>query len=236
MPRFLVTRGVVSAVAILIAIVEGNFYHLVMVVVGLYTVLMIFGGPKVSVSLLGATFVVAAPLVLVHGVINPAYPVSHNLLGIPLHADGVRYAVELSTRLTLLFGVFGLWIGTPRRTWIALIAASRIPPAWGVTILQAIALTKVLAVRITRIRQAQRSRGILRDNMGFFARAGATVAVIVPLIAVTLIDAAERGALLHRMGFGSYPLHPATPLDALEPLDLVLSLVVVIAITILLLV
>ena len=144
--------------------------------------------------------------------------------------------MEISARLALLFGLVGLWLGTPQRTWLALIAASRVPPAWGVAMLQALALTHVLAARITRIRQAQRSRGVLRDDMGLFARAGAAVAVVVPLIAITLIDANERGALHHRMGFGSYRLLPATPLGAPEPLDIAFALCIAAATTALVLV
>lgn len=226
MTKFLVTRGAASAAAVLVSLVEGHPHCLLASGLALYGGMAFLSGPKATLRLLGATLAMAAPLALMHGVINPAYLASHEFLGLPLRAEGFRFAMELSARLALLFGLVGLWLGTPRRTWIALIAASRVPSAWGMAMLQAIALTNVLALRIPRIRQAQRSRGILRDDMGLCARAGAAVAVVVPLIAVTLIDANERGALHQRMGLGSYSLLPVTPLRPPEPLDMALALCV----------
>lgn len=224
MPRFLVTRAATSLAAIVIALASSELRQLLAAGAVLYAGIVLLGGPKTALRILGATAAMAAPLALVHGIINPAYSASHEILGVLVRVDGLYYAMAISARLALLFGVVGLWLGTPRRTWLALVAATRLPPAWGVAMLQAITLTHVLMLKIARIRQAQRSRGILRDDMGLFERSGAAASVVVPLIAVTLIDASERGALLHRMGLGSYKLRPATPLNAPEPLDLVLSL------------
>jgi energy-coupling factor transporter transmembrane protein EcfT len=223
MSRFLLTRGVASAAAVLVALAEDDAQRLLIAGAMLYVGVALLGGPSSAVKLLGATLAMALPLALVHGFVNPAFVASHVLLGLPFRADGFRYAMEISSRFGLLFGVVGFWLGTPRRTWLAIVAASRLPPAWAMAMLQAVALTNVLSLKITRIRQAQRSRGILRDDMGFVARASATAAMVVPLVAITLIDANERGALLHRMGFGTYKLLPATPLGAPNRLDVAYS-------------
>ena len=223
MHRFLLARTVTSMAAIVIALVESDVQRLLLAACGLFALVALLSGLKVSRGLLWATLLMAVPLLLLHGVVNPTYLTTYKILGLPIRGEGAWHAVVISGRMALLFGVLGLWLGTPRRVLLGLVAASRLPPMWGFAMLQAVSLTHVLAARISRIRMAQRSRGVLRDDMGLFSRLRAAVAVVVPLIATTLIDANERGSSLHRMGVGAYPLTQLKSLEVLAPADAIFS-------------
>jgi energy-coupling factor transporter transmembrane protein EcfT len=162
------------------------------------------------------------PLIVVHAIINPSFARSMEIFGLPLRQDGAIYAALVGLRMALLFAVVGIWLGLARNVTFALVAGSRVPAVFGFTLLQALSLTKVLTRRVTSIRLAQQSRGVLRDG-GLAQRTSGAIAMVVPLIATTLMDAHDRGDALARMGMGVVRIRAPHPVPPLLRFDMILA-------------
>jgi len=222
MNPFLLTRAAVSAAALVSLIATSDLEILVTVTAGLYLVFLIVQGTGPWIGLAGATLLMVLPLFLVHGIVNPTFASSASFHGIPWRSDGASYAALVGLRMALLFVVVGIWMGLQRSVTLALVAGSQMPAMVGLVLLQALLLSRVLARRVTKIRLAQKSRGLLR-NGNLRQKATSAIAMVVPLIATTLMDAHDRGDAFARMGVGAARIVPPHPLQMPGTMDIALA-------------
>lgn len=222
MTPFVLTRAVVSAASVLVLILVSDLEILTTIALGLYAMVMVVRGAGPLARLIGATLLMVLPLFLVHGIANPTFTVSVSLFGIPWRGDGASYAALVSLRMALLFAAVAIWMGLPRDVTLALLASSPMPTSVGLALIQALLMSRILARRVASIRLAQKSRGALREG-GLGRKIASTVAMVVPLIATTLIDAHERGRVLVRIGVGSTRMLPPHPLQRPGVVDTLLA-------------
>jgi hypothetical protein len=141
----------------------------------------------------------AVPLLAIHGMVNPTFPATDHFGSLPLRTGGAIYALEMAQRFALLFTAVAIWRGVPSLTLISLVTQSKLPPAVGVVFVYAVVLVEVLKRRLANIQLAMRSRGVL-DSSGLRNKLHALVALTVPLIATTLMEAVTRSETRSRLG------------------------------------
>jgi energy-coupling factor transporter transmembrane protein EcfT len=164
-------------------------------------------GWQPTAKLVLATCAMAVPLLAIHTFLNPAFPAQTSDYLFAWRPSGFQYATGISLQMWLLFSFGAVWAGTPRRVAYSAIASARVPPAIALTAVQALVLVGILEQKIITIRTAQRSRGV-PVNGNLIERAQSLVAVTVPLIVASLMDAHARGTLLADRGIGTKKLIP----------------------------
>jgi hypothetical protein len=167
--------------------------------VGASLVLLWLQGWRRLIPIAASVAVLALPLLVVHAMINPMFPVTHHVGLIPWRAGGWEYTLVLTQRFAMLFAAVSVWIGVPGMVVVALLARLNLPTRMGLILIYAVVLVGVLKRRISAIQSALRSRGAL-DGKGPRGKAYALVAMTVPLIATTLLEAVARSEVRGRLG------------------------------------
>lgn len=152
------------------------------------------------------------PLVVIHGVLNPAYRVSHMFGPIGIRAEGLAYALHVSLVLALIACAAASWRGVRRAQVIALAQSLRCPDSFVVATASAISTLGIVQRRIQLISVAQQARG-MRIGPGLHRRVLALVAISVPLVVTSLAEAHERGLVLASRGLGSHRLVSLETID-----------------------
>ncbi len=225
MVKYLLTRTTASAAMVCVAIGETELWQLIVANLLFYICLSLLCNTKTLLKFITISMVMIIPLLLVHGVVNPTYPVTYLFFGIPFRTTGFEFAADISARLSLVFSLLGFWQGMPKIFWISLVSNLKTRPSWSILLLQILTLTELFSLKIARIRLSQKSRGILSTDMNILQRISTVAAVIVPLMTSTLIDSHERAELYFRMGIGDYPLFKQHPLPTTTVTDITYSLV-----------
>jgi hypothetical protein len=198
----LLVRSAVSACALVLALGTRD----TSLAAGALLILATFSivrGLRLAGVLLSSVLALAAPLLLVHGFLNPAYPAEGHLAGVlPWRPEGAWFALTLSLRMTLLFTALAVWGGLPRLLLVSLIVKSKLPPVVGMVLLQADSQMTDLRERIKDIERALLSRGLLQDS-GWASRIKGLVAHVVPLVAISIIQAFRRASARERLMGGT---------------------------------
>lgn len=144
----------------------------------------------------------------VHGFISPLFPVTGSLGGvIPVRGEGIAYAIELAQMIFVVTFAALLWLGVSRTDFIDDLIWLHTPPI-GIAIAgQTIATLGLLGRKIATVFLAQRARGIPVEGR-FLGRVRALPSVLVPVVAVTLIEADARSLQLQGRGLGVGRLSP----------------------------
>jgi energy-coupling factor transporter transmembrane protein EcfT len=143
------------------------------------------------------------PLLALHGIVNPAFPETGRFFGwIPVRSTGVEFALLVGARVAAISVVGVTWSFVPRMEALSLLLSLKVPSPLALAGFQAISMIDFLRRRAASILLAQRSRGVA-TGPSITRRAGALVAVVVPLAASTLTEAEGRAIALTSRGFGS---------------------------------
>lgn len=153
-----------------------------------------------------ATF--AVPLVLIHGVINPAYPQTATLLGaIPVREGGLSYGLSVALAMCVITTVATVWSQVDRDVLVDDLSRLALPTWLIVVAAQSIAVIHLVRLRVDSVYLAQRARGIA-VGPGFVTRLRALPSVLIPVVVATLSDADARATALASRGFGATRILP----------------------------
>jgi energy-coupling factor transporter transmembrane protein EcfT len=154
----------------------------------------------------------AVPLVLIHGALNPAYPVSRTFGLLAVREQGLSYAVQVTLVLGLIASVAVVWRGARRADVLALVHLIRLPERLSLASAAAVSTLAVVQQRARLVSTAQQARG-MPTGPGIRARAQAMVAIAVPLIVTSLVEADERATTLQTRGLGTCRIVPLVQLS-----------------------
>lgn len=149
----------------------------------------------------------AVPLLIIHGLLNPAFTATSFVGVIPVRASGMAYAAMITSRLYLIAAAAAAWQAIPRVQLIALAQALRLPDSVTVMIASAASATAVVERRIHNVLLAQQARG-LTTRPGVSRRVRALISVGLPVVTTTIVDAHHRGAMVATRGFGFVQMAP----------------------------
>lgn len=154
------------------------------------------------------TVAFAAPLVLIHGVLNPVYPQTATLLGaVPMREGGLAYGLSVALALCVITIVASAWSQVDRDLLIDDLSRLSLPIWLIVLAAQSIAVIHLVRLRVDAVYLAQRARGIA-VGPGFATRLKALPSVLVPVVVSTLADADARATALASRGFGATRILP----------------------------
>lgn len=162
---------------------------------------LIRGTGTVRFSLL-AILIFSIPLLLIHGILNPAHPVSLHWGFVPLRIDGFLYAIRTALRLLILCLGLVIWRHVPSMQLLAAAERYRLPLSIQTLLAVASTFTRTLSRRIQIVYVAQQARGI-PAGPGLFLRIRAFPKSLIPLIVSTLNEAAARGSVMVSRGLGT---------------------------------
>ena len=141
----------------------------------------------------------ALPLVVIHAVLNPAYPVTDEIVwGVPLRSNGLAFAIRQVSVVMTLFVPALYWFAVSREGVIALLCRLPISPAAAVPLFDVMALLTEMERRAATILEAQRARGI-RMRGAPWRKAAALMALVIPLVATLLRDAPVRARIRYNL-------------------------------------
>lgn len=144
----------------------------------------------------------ALPLLVIHGVLNPAFPVDRLVFGqIPLRLHGVVYATLVSLRILLLTIAAIAWRYVDADKLLLYSVKIRIPINLITIIAVATSTVRMISLRVGAVYLAQQARGIAAGP-GIAARFRALPAIILPVIISTLVEGSHRGDLMKNRGLG----------------------------------
>lgn len=149
----------------------------------------------------------ALPLLVIHGVLNPEFPVDYfvaKIIGVRL--AGIDHAFNATLRISLLFMPAIAWINIDKDEFVsALINMSAPMPLLFVGTFAA-SIAEQMGRRIKRIYMAQQARGIdVTSNI--FVRFAALPRILIPLFVSTISDTELRSTTLALGGIGvTYPV------------------------------
>jgi hypothetical protein len=150
----------------------------------------------------------AAPLLLVHGVLNTGFPVDRWYFGfLPVRVAGLLYGVTVSLHVVLFATVAAYWMSSRRDEVVDDLVRLRLPPWLILFSSQSIAIGASVERRIAKVYEAQRARGI-RTGPSLWARVQAFPTVLIPAVVGTLLEAEGRVPALVSRGFGCARLAP----------------------------
>ena len=154
---------------------------------------------------------VIAILLGVHGFVSPLFPVSDSLWGlVPFRADGFAYALDLAQMIFVVTFAALLWLGVSRRDFVEDLIWLGTPPI-GVAIAgQTLATLGVLSRKISAVFLAQKARGVPVEGR-VLGRLRALPSVLVPVVAVTLVEADARSQIMTSRGLGTGRIANASP-------------------------
>lgn len=138
----------------------------------------------------------------VHGFVSPLFPVTDSLGGVvPFRAAGFAYALHLAQMIFVVTFAALLWLGVSRRDFVEDLIWLRTPPI-GIAIAgQTMATLGVLSRKISAVFLAQKARGVPVEGK-VLGRLRALPSVLVPVVAVTLIEADARSQIMTSRGLG----------------------------------
>ena len=147
----------------------------------------------------------AAPLFLIHAVLNPGFPVSGSFAGIPIRQAGASYAVSVSARLLGIVCVGSLWRFVSADTVIDTLIRWRFP-SWSLVLAaQSVSLVSLIRHRAATVALAQQARGVpVRGSVLQRFRAAPLVLLPVTLRVISEVD--ERALILTTRGCGTGPI------------------------------
>lgn len=143
------------------------------------------------------------PLLLVHGILNANYPVTQVWCFVPLRAAGIEFALETGLRLWVFAITIAFLSSVGAQQIVACLYRARgVPRPLVVLVASAVSMFHYLSVRAMSMSLAQRSRGLARGP-GLRARIMSLLAVVVPLVAVVIVESGTRGQALATRGLGT---------------------------------
>lgn len=149
------------------------------------------------------SFPFVLPLVIVHGIINPTFPVAFHLGElVPIRTVGILYALSICNKIFILTAAVVSWKSVEPEKLMADAVKIRVPDNLVIIIAISAAIIHTITERIKAVYLAQQARGIAAGP-GFFARLRALPAVILPVITATLLEAHERGSVMANRGLGT---------------------------------
>jgi len=144
---------------------------------------------------------VALPLFVIHGVLNPGFPVTEHFGGLPIRSAGLSFAMLTSSRLGLIALACMLWRFVDWRHALLFLQRLGIPMWFLVPLIVANSTIDILRDRARAVYIAQQARGTSFHG-NFLSRAAAFSGLFIPIIVSALIESAHRGAIMEQRGFG----------------------------------
>jgi energy-coupling factor transporter transmembrane protein EcfT len=155
----------------------------------------------------------ALPLLAVHGILNANYPVTQRWGIVPLREQGIEFGLVTGLRLWIFAMAIAFLSSVGAQQLLAYLYALRwVPKPLVVLIASAVSMFHYLSERAASMSLAQRSRGLARGP-GIRPRIGSLLAVVVPLVAVVIVESRIRGLALGARGMGTRALR----LDPVAP-------------------
>jgi energy-coupling factor transport system permease protein len=152
------------------------------------------------------------PLVVIHGVLNPAFEATRDFRGIPLRSAGLAYAADVTARLVAIAIAAVTWHGVHRMQILVLAQVLRVPHVMTVAIAAAVSGLALVEARVHAVALAQQARG-LPMGPGLRRRIRALVNIVLPVVTTTLVESHHRGTLMTLRGLGSTRLGTAGTLE-----------------------
>jgi len=160
------------------------------------------GGVRGLILTIKLTLPFAIPLALVHGVLNPAFPVAEKIWGlIPARPSGLWFAALVSLRILTLTVIIVLWRDVDGERLVHEAMRARLPVSLVVIVAVAAANLRLLASKIQVVYLAQQARGVAAGP-SVLARIRALPRIVIPVIASTLTEGHARGLVMTNRGLG----------------------------------
>lgn len=147
------------------------------------------------------TLPIVVPLSIIHGIVNPVFPVGQVLLGIPIRPDGLVYSLDVVGRLLVVAVTALAWREPSNVQLLALAQALRLPKSLVLGVVGAASASALVESRVTAVVIAQRARG-LEMGPGIRARVRALFVIAIPIITTTIVEAHHRGTVVSLRGLG----------------------------------
>lgn len=145
----------------------------------------------------------AIPLILIHGFINPSFPISRYLLhAIPVREPGFTYAFLITVRFFLIAAISLSWRQVPRNDLFAFSLRLHLPTSIVVLITVSTSTISTVTRRIETVYLAQQARGIAAGP-NLLNRIKSLPSMVIPVIISTLMESHYRGMLMASRGLGS---------------------------------
>lgn len=145
----------------------------------------------------------AIPLAIVHGVLNPAFPVAEKLFDfIPVRPSGLWFAASVSLRILILTVIVVIWRDVDADRLLRESIRARLPLSVVVIVAVASANLHLLGSKIQVVYLAQQARGVAAGP-SLFARIRALPRVVIPVIASTITEGHARGLVMTNRGLGN---------------------------------
>ena len=170
-------------------------------------------GPFTKI-MLGFGIPVTLMLVFIQGGYSPKNVTVIAHLGfLTLGLEGVLYALKVVFTVLVFLGSFYIMNKTTYTgRLVAALTSSGFPAKAGYLILASLNVVPHMQRRISIIQEAQAARG-LETSGGLFARIGAYIPLLGPVVLSSLTDAQERGMTLETRGFGAKGVRHTTYID-----------------------
>ena len=210
---------VAGASAILASLASGSFAGLLVLAVGL-PVVFVAWGRQTGRLLVAAkwTLPLALPLLAIHGLLNVTYPVSFTWHGLPVREEGLAYAAAVGIRLWVFGAAIAFVSQLQRDQLFGALYRRKWMPQWALLLVSlSVSMFHYLWRRAQATSLAQRSRGLPRGP-GLRTRMTSLFAVVLPLVAIAIVESTTRGHALSARGLGSKPLR-LPDMQAAMPLD-----------------
>jgi hypothetical protein len=172
------------------------------------------------------SLLLAVPLLVVHGIVNPRFPVSLHLHWLPIRSTGIDFALLMSVRLFILSTIAAWWYEADPMQVIHAAIRWRLPTGLVVMAAMGFASFRAATRRIDTVLQAQQARGVPIHG-GLLARARSLVAVVMPVIVGSLMESDARATVLRTRGLGSGALvvPSAAAMSAIDSIDVLCGVV-----------
>ena len=157
---------------------------------------------KAARLLLAWTIPFVLPLVLIHGVLNSAYPITSLLLDlVPVRNEGLEYGYDVAIRVVTLSIVGAYWLSVDRDEFVEALLRLGLPASLIMIAMQGLVMARLLQHRIDAVYLAQRARGIPVAS-SFVKRLRSFPALLVPVVVGTFVEAEARVPVLLSHGYG----------------------------------
>lgn len=167
--------------------------------------------PKAAMRIVAAIIPFSIPLLIMHGILNPQFPITSTILGVPLRSQGLAYAAATVAWIGSWTTLFFAWIAVPDGELIWSLHRLGIPRQ-GLTLVMFTQMSiQIVRRRVSSVLLAQRSRGI-RTTGPLVSRLLALQALALPVVTSTISEADKRGAFLESRGSVIYVERLARPL------------------------
>jgi len=158
---------------------------------------------KAARSFLSLSIPFFVPLLVIHGIINPQFEQSYLFSGLPVRMEGVRFALNICSNLSIFLAVAIGWWHVERDYFVDWLIARKVPTVVLGVIALASAMVPLIERRGAAVLRAQTARGI-PTGPKLRHRLKAMPSILLPVITSLMNEADHRSYALWSRGFGQY--------------------------------